>query len=84
VDLQNSAGPAAWELDMHALKQMLINTHHFLTGFTFIRKKMISTAATGCPTEPQKKAKCCWHLTACSSHVSPSQLWATFSAKFYF
>lgn len=30
---------AVQELDMHALKLMLINTHHFLTSFTFIRKK---------------------------------------------
>lgn len=46
LDLQDSEwSSTAWELDMYLLKLTLINTHHFLTGFNFIRK-MISTAAT--------------------------------------
>lgn len=83
LDSQHSeCSSTVWELDMYLLKLTLINTHHFLTGFSFIRKNDINSSY--CPSEPQKKAEGWWHpgaLIAWFSSLSSSELQAAFSVQ---
>lgn len=72
---------AVWELDMYLLKLTLINTHHFLTGFNFIRK-MISAAATA-PVSLRRKLRVdgIQLLSVPGSPGSSSELQAAFQCK---